>query len=38
MGKGAAAGLDGRSIKNEKDVCLVKYYMTNKNTIHDLRF
>ena len=38
MGSGAAAGLDGRSIKDTKDVCLVKYYMTNKNTIHDLRF
>ena len=38
MGKGAAAGLDGRDIKDERDVCLCKYFMTNKNTIHDLRF
>ena len=38
MGKGAAAGLDGRSITDEKNVCLAKYYLTNKNTIHDLRF
>ena len=41
LGVGAAAGLgpkESRIPKNdEREVCLIKYSITNKNKIHDLR-
>ena len=41
MGKGAAAGLgpEGKEIPkdDERDVCLIKYSITNSNKVHDLR-
>ena len=41
MGVGSAAGLgpEGETIPkdDERDVCLIKYSITNNNKIHDLR-
>ena len=41
LGVGAAAGLGPKASRipknDEREVCLIKYSITNKNKIHDLR-